>query len=211
MANGRNSTRRGLHWLGAILWLFSLPGVECCAQEQLIPFEEGGLWGYKDFAGQVVIQPQFHVAEKFSREGLAAVADDQSWAYIDTKGNIVIRPFVFDNGPDEFSEGLARFIAGSKFGFFNKQGRVVIMPQFDFAARFSQSLAAVCMGCRQHRMGEHSMTVGGKWGYISNQGHIVIPLQFDAAGDFEKGKAHVSLNGKRMLIDRKGHVTGDSP
>jgi WG containing repeat len=210
MTNGRKSAPIRLR-LRAIVWLFIVQSVECRAQEPLIPFEQGDRWGYKDDSGRVVIPAQFLVAEKFSRQGLAAVADERSWAYIDTKGSIVIRPFVLDNTPDEFSEGVARVTADQKFGFFNERGQIVIKPQFDFASSFHDSLAAVCMECREERMGEHRVISGGKWGYIDKQANMAIPLQFEAAGDFENGKAAVLLDGKRRLIDTKGQVTGDEP
>nr|WP_242032247.1 WG repeat-containing protein [Aphanizomenon flos-aquae] len=43
---------------------------------------------------------------------------------------------------------------GDKYRYINKQDKEVISPQFDYADRFNEGLAAV--------------QVNGKWGYIRN-------------------------------------------
>ena len=143
---------------------------------RLIPFEQGDKFGYKTPQGKVVIEPRYRVAQEFSREGLAAVVDEHGWAYIDRSGNVVIRPFTFDNGPDYFREGLARFVVDGKFGFFDRRGRVVIQPRFTFAGPFSKGRAPVCEGCREVRLGEHTSMTGGSWGFIDKRGALRIPL-----------------------------------
>jgi len=132
----RTATRAAkTYWVKATCALFliflSLP---INAQERLTPFEQGEKWGYRNVGGKVAIQPHFSLAHEFSSEGIAAVVDEKGWAYIDAQGNILIRPFIVDNGPDYFQDGLARFVELGKFGFFNQRGHVVIHPHFDFAA-----------------------------------------------------------------------------
>lgn len=174
------------------------------AQERLIPFEQGEKWGYKNARGKVAIPPHFSIANDFSPEGIAAVVDEQGWAYIDAQGNILIRPFIVDNGPDYFQEGLARFVEFGKFGFFNQKGQVVIQPHFDFAAPFSEGLAAYCMGCQMKAEGEYSLVEGGKWGYMDQKGKTAIEPRFEAAKKFASGKAQVKLEGQWISIDKKG-------
>ena len=180
-------------------------------QARRIPFEEDGVWGYKDSQGEVVIPPRFLLAEEFSPEGLAPVVDDAGWAYIDVEGKVVIRPFVVDNGPDYFSEGLARFTREGKFGFFDEKGKVVIPPKYDFAAPFSEGLAAFCAGCKEEPSGEHRIVKGGKWGFINRQGEIVIPPKFDEVEVYERGRARAKWDGQWHSIDKQGRaVTDDS-
>jgi hypothetical protein len=157
----------------------------------------------------VTIKPKFILAHDFSPEGIAAVIDNVGWGYIDRRGAIIIRPFVFDNGPDYFQEGLARLTAEGKFGFFDRTGKIVIKPQFDFAAHFHEGLAAFCTGCRREMIGELSLWEGRKWGYINRRGEIVIAAKFESVKDFDKGKAQVKLEGKWIYIDHKGiNMTG---
>jgi len=73
---------------------------------------------------------------------------------INEKGETVIRPFVVDNGPDYFEDGLARFRIDNKFGFFDRTGKIIIGAQFDFAFPFHEGLAAICAGCKEEPEGE---------------------------------------------------------
>jgi len=176
----------------------------CPAEELPAPFEDNDKWGYIDGRGKEIIPPQFIIAFDFSPEGIAAVVDTNGWAYIDTKGGIVIRPFVFDNGPDPFKDGLARFLIAGKIGYFDTRGRVVIAPMFDFGRPFSEGLAVVCSGCEKVYQGEHWAMQGGEWGYIDKQGNPVIPLKFMSARDFRHGSAKVMLDDNWMVIDHNG-------
>lgn len=169
-----------------------------------MPFEQDEKWGYKNERGQVVIPPRFIIANDFIPEGIAAVVDTDGWAYIGANGEIVIRPFVFDNGPDDFQEGLARFTSDHKFGFFDKTGKIVIKPRFDFATPFQEGLAAICQGCKEKFSGEHRFMEGGSWGYINQKGEIVIPPQFEEVRSFANGQAEVKRDGNWLRIDKTG-------
>jgi hypothetical protein len=179
---------------------------ECAAGEKPVPFEQAGVWGYKNASGRVLIKPHFSMAKAFSPEGIAAVVDEAGWAYINKKGETIIRPFVIDNGPDYFKDGLARFRCDNKFGFFDRTGKIIIDAQFDFALPFHEGLAAVCEGCKEETHGEYHSVKGGTWGYINKQGALVIPSQFEEAGSFAKGRAAVTSKGKKVFIDKKGTI-----
>ena len=80
-------------------------------------FEEKELSGYRTPQGVVTIPPRFSLANPFSSQGIASVLTKGGyWAYIDTRGHELLRPFMFDNGPDYFQEGVARFVES----FFNR-------------------------------------------------------------------------------------------
>jgi hypothetical protein len=66
---------------------------------------------------------------------------------------------------------------GYKQGYCNRNGDVVIKPQFEYAREFSDGLAAVL--------------IDGKFGYIDKTGKLVISPQFAYAGDFSEGMAVV--------------------
>lgn len=200
--------RFGYTVLGLTMFVLLFYG-RVCSAGALTPFSDAGdLWGFQDPAGQIVIAPQYIMALDFSKQGVAAVIDQQGWLYIDQKGNPLVRPFVFDNGPDYFVEGLSRYVENGKIGFIDRSGRIVIPAAYDFARPFSDARAAVCNGCRQEPVGEHRITVGGKWGYIDPKGKIVIPLEFDGVDDFAYGRAEVRKNGRDFEIDRQGREVG---
>jgi hypothetical protein len=95
--------------------------------EDLEPFREGGPFykyedtrgkkcGYRDKNGNVVINPKFEDAHKFS-DDLARVQVDGRWGYIDRGGHFVIEPvwmraFDFNEGKAEVrnSKGEAYLI-----------------------------------------------------------------------------------------------------
>jgi len=194
---------------GIVLGFLTLAVQDGLTQDRLIRFEQNEMWGYKNSSGQVVIEPQFEMAEDFTAEGIAAVADSKGWAYIDKKGNVLVRPVNVDNGPDPFQEGLARCVADDgNVGFFNKKGEVVIQPQFGGASYFRDGLAAVCKGCKEERIGDARVVRGGTWGYINRRGQFVIEPQFDYAFPFEKGRAEVCVGCREEPMGEHSVVAG---
>ncbi len=94
-------------------------------------------------------------------------------------------------GAHEFIGGLAPVKeTGKQWGFIDTAGKYVLSPQYDDALRFSQGLAAVC--------------VGGKWGYIDKTGKYVIQPQFNGARIFSEGLAAVCNGAKWGFIDKTG-------
>ena len=79
-----------------------------------------------------------------------------------------------------------------KYGYTDKEGKIVIEPQYDGAGTFSEGLASV--------------KINGKHGYIDKRGKIVIEPQYDLAGDFREGLALVEINRNPVYIDKHGNV-----
>lgn len=169
-------------------------------------FEDGDLVGFKDAQGKVVLSPRFQVAQEFTPGGMACGADKDGWVCIDGQGTPLLRPFIFDNGPDEFSEGLARFVEAEKIGFFDQAGIKKIPARYSFALPFTDDRAAFCDGCtrRCEEGGEHCSMTGGKWGLIDRTGAEVVAASFDEIGTFEGGKASAKKAGAELVIDRDG-------
>lgn len=180
-----------------------VPAIE---KPPLMPMEKDGLWGYVDEGGRFVIEPTYLMAIDFTEGDIAAVVDSEGWVYINQHGDHLIRPFIFDNGPDYFHEGLARFIRNNKAGFFDIHGQVVIEPEYDFASPFSEGFAVVCMGCRLRQLDEHFTVEGGRYGFIDRKGSLVIPIVYDFADIFSDGRARVQLNNKWFYINKSGDV-----
>jgi len=174
-------------------------------------FEDGELVGFKDAQGKVVLSPRFQVAQEFTPGGMACGADKDGWVCIDGNGTALVRPFLFDNGPDEFSQGLARFVEAEKFGFFDEAGNKKIPARYSFALPFADDRAAFCDGCTRscEAGGEHCSMTGGKWGLIDKTGAEIVAASFDEIGSFAAGKATAKRAGAEITIDREGKpVTG---
>jgi hypothetical protein len=141
----------------------------------------------------VVIQPRFPWAEAFS-EGLAKVqvsgtvlGYDGKWGFINRKGEIVIAPVYGwqteqDGTEQAFHDGRAKIEVNGKSGYIDKNGTMVIPPQFSLAYPFSEGLAAVTKA--------ESMDTG--WGYVDSSGKWVIPPTFDWATSFNESLAAVN-------------------
>lgn len=95
---------------------------------------------------------------------------------------------------------LYRVQVNGKFGYIDKNGRVVIQAKFDSAEPFSGGLAAVQL----------NYAPKGAWGYIDQQGHEVISPRFSEAGAFSNGLALVNAESpsweERVYIDKSGRI-----
>lgn len=89
---------------------------------------------------------------------------------------------------------------GDKYGYINSEGDIVIEPQFDWADRFSEGLAAI-------RTGDDNLGYNGKYGYINPQGEVVIEPNFMSAGSFSNGWARVKQDREGFVyIDKTGQM-----
>jgi len=124
--------------------------------DTLYAFEQDGLWGYKDAYSNVVIEPRFVRANRFS-EGLAFVVDtEEQRGYIDLTGNLVI-PLPTGRFASIFSQGFALIVLndwsdGRKcpndffdgpFEFIDRTGKNVFGMEFLSARSFNSGFAIV--------------------------------------------------------------------
>ncbi|TGK49208.1 WG repeat-containing protein [Leptospira kanakyensis] len=170
-----------------------------------ISFEENGLYGFKNKSGKVIIKPQYQHVMDFTKESVSFVVSDNKWVCIDTKNKILLETFVYDNGPDYYSEKLARFVENGKFGFFDSHCKKQIPASYDFVFPFVNGFSIVCNGCKLQPEDEHSRIVGGKYGAINKTGKLVIPIQYEQIDsiDAKKKTANVTNNKTKITINFK--------
>ena len=128
-------------------------------------------------------------------EGLARFYEQGKVGFIDLQGHVKIKPqFMFSSEKNErlmyFSEGLCQFEQvkqmdedangrmTTKFGYFNREGKIVIEAKFDYAGPFKNGVAVVAQS--------------GNYGYISKNGKFLIAPIFANVGYFTDGIARVS-------------------
>src|SRR5689334_19943597 len=103
----------------------------------------------------------------YGPEGLAPVRGVDGWMYVNRGGRVVITGVpTFENGADEFHDGLVRFVKNHKYGFADRNGNTVIAPKYDGAMRFENGRAKVCLGCVDKCVEpecEHHVFSGGRW------------------------------------------------
>lgn len=153
-------------------------------------------YGFINEDGKYVVNALYKDATVFS-DGLAwVVMEGGAPSAIDKKGEMI---FTLSNAAEVriFKDKLAAFSVANeedysvKFGFVDKQGEVVINPQFSEVRNFSDGLCGV-------------MNDDGKWGFIDKEGSIVINYQFDDVRDFKGGKCIVQSDNKSGVIDEEG-------
>ncbi|MDQ3017934.1 MAG: WG repeat-containing protein [Bacteroidota bacterium] len=184
----------------------------------LYPVQIKEKWGYMNRRGDIIITPQFDIAEDFY-DGIAKAGiltgDHLVYGFIDTKGQWVIQPQYHRCGL--FSEGMCAVENDEKFGFINNGGQVVIPLQFKDAGMFTEGLAAVkqngwtrfidksgtivfdkkyTCSVRYPRFVDGRAPVFGpdeKTGFIDSTGNFVIENKFESASPFKEDKAWAML------------------
>ncbi len=180
-------------------------------KEDLCPVEDNEKkWGFIDKAGNFKIKPRFDCAFPFENghaiincgningvavtedERISRIMNDTETGLINKEGEYVIKPtslFHFDSR--SVSNMLFPFRNGEdKWGFVDKDGKVVIKPVYDDTMDYRGGLAAV--------------KSKEKWGYIDEKGNTVIFPQYDSVESFKEGIAVVTIGNMYGCIDSKG-------
>ena len=110
----------------------------------------------------------FAVGLSLAAQAQELIQDEHGWVYVDDHGKPIVRPFTYDNGPDYFEEGLARFVSEGKMGFFDQALTIQIPARYDFAFPFVEGKAKVGMDCQLRPQGEHHLVSCQQWEMISN-------------------------------------------
>ena len=80
----------------------------------------GGLWGYMNQNGNIVIAPQYDAARGFS-DGMAAVKLNGKWGFINSEGIIVV-PCEYDEVESSFEDGKGKLVKDDEIYIFDKSG-----------------------------------------------------------------------------------------
>jgi hypothetical protein len=106
---------------------------------------------------------------------------------------MVIEPQFTEAG--NFSNGLVAIRVDFKYGYFDRQLKMIIPPRFESAGDFSEGLASVAVRNDQ---------LGLRYGYINDRGSFVLKPTYESAENFSDGLAAVRDEGKYYYIDPTG-------
>ncbi len=147
----------------AILFLIII--LSCCQHtvkkdDYLLSFQDStsGAYGFKNQKGEIVIpEGKYQMCFTDTFKSYAVVATPKlGLVAIDRNQNVLYKVFMFDNGPDEPSEGLFRIESNKKIGYTHAAtGEVVIRTQFDCALPFEDEQAKVTNSFAAIQDGEH--------------------------------------------------------
>jgi|GEM_PF-6876155 len=97
---------------------------------------------------------------------------------------------LFDNGPDPFCSGLARYVVDGKLGYMNRALEVVVPATYDFAFPFDGERGPVCNQCAFQSDGEHTAVSCASCGAVDKDGKLTVPLQLSSEALFAQYPAH---------------------
>ncbi|ADQ07812.1 conserved hypothetical protein [Caldicellulosiruptor hydrothermalis 108] len=153
---------------------------------------KGGKWGYIDEKGNELISCRFDsLGVKFGNGFLQKkgnkwyfVQPNKKWVSV-FKGNYdVIRAM---------SEGFSAVKKGSKWGYINSKGELVIPLKFDDAGDFLEGIAPV--------------KINGQWTYINTRGSLVTRgVFFSSVSSFYMGRGIINKDGKYGVVDKSGKI-----
>jgi hypothetical protein len=152
--------------------------------------------GYMNSSGKMIIpfgKYTFCYTEMFDKMAIVSVKGKPGFFAINRKEIFLFEVLTYDNGPDEFNEGLIRIKKNGKIGFANEKGEILINPQFDAAMPFSKGYAAICIGGINEKQGEYIVRNNGKWGLIDKSGRFILKPVYEDLKNFE-GKIEVKEN-----------------
>jgi len=108
----------------------------------------------------------------FGKKELLVTKIDGEYYYIHKNGK-KMQTITYENGPDKFSDGLARTRVNGKIGFFNRNLEIVLKPLYDFAFPFHNGISEICTGCKEKEEDGTMMLNGGTWKKIDRSGLII--------------------------------------
>lgn len=117
------------------------------------------------------------------------------WGMMDTNFETIIQPAYFGLGRmSDVGLAMVRPTSKDKWGYLNKEGRLIVAPQFDEAYSFSDGLAIV--------------RVGDKYGAIDKSGNFAINAVWDGLQECGEGRMVFYDNAAKKcgLIDLNGVV-----
>ena len=193
--------------------------------------------GFKDRTGRIITPAiydhcgEFHYVMAYVTHGYNAIG------YIGTQGKVAIPvtyPIFFDFVPEmhDFHEGRVAVYKDGKWGYIDKQGKLIIPYLYCYVGNFSSGLATVLsdekfgainrngdiiidfhyehLGNFKEGLATFRLTDDSRLGYINTKGKVVIAPIWNAALDFSEGLAAVAMgddeNSKWGFIDSTGKV-----
>ncbi|MDM1505250.1 WG repeat-containing protein [Myroides odoratimimus] len=168
----------------------------------LIPFEERGLWGFRDpQANVVVVVPQYEAVKDFDQHKIARVKKSKLWGIIDMLGKPVIAP-TYNDIKDFSIQGYATVVRLEKSGVINTKGEEKIEPLYDEITGYYDKQYVKVM-------------IEQKYGIIDKDWKLAIKPSYTKIRDFGTEGVNVDhiiveQNTKRGLINKNWKVLANA-
>lgn len=116
---------------------------------------------------------------------------------IDAEGRVVLEPKVA--AAWGYADGVFCFSDGSRVGYMDWTGRVVVPPVYVYGEAFREGFAAV-------QLPDKGYMDRQQWGFIDLTGRLVVRPRYWAASSFHEGAAFVLRNDVSEFVDSKGRT-----
>jgi hypothetical protein len=161
-------------------------------REDMAPIIVRDKWGFKDRAGNEVVEPQYQLVRPFF-DGIAAVQKDGLWGFIDKKGREIVA-LQYD-AVGNFHEGLAFVSVKSKenpmkrlYGFIDKTGSEIVPLKYDKVGDFNSE------GTARVSIASGNSAKPFLIGFIDKTGREIIPLRYPSLGEMHDGMAMIAVD-----------------
>ncbi|MCA9673443.1 MAG: WG repeat-containing protein [Kofleriaceae bacterium] len=176
---------------GRIIVPPSLEAVGGCGQG-LIPFRQGGRWGYLDRnTGAPVMPPSFDEADDFQHDDLAVVYQDGKAGYLDTRGYWRLAATYEALAPTSDQRGRAQI--DGRWYVIDLDGNV-LSDGYDDILPFMAGMARVVRGDQIAYVGLDGQLLGDAW--------------FDDGAPYAEGLAPVRRGDAWFFLDVRGATHG---
>ncbi len=151
-------------------------------------------WAIINTKGEILRELPVASSGQFS-DGLAIFYSKQegAYGYIDTKGNIVIKPQFIDSlyGYNDFINGYAvQYDKNNGYHIINKNGKSVLSTKWDYMGSISEGIVPVMRD--------------NKWGYVNIKlDRVISESQWEDATIVSNGSAFVRKDGIWNIIEFK--------
>lgn len=196
--------------------------------QELYRINVGGKFGFIDEKGNIMIEPQYDIANFYFSDSLCYAEIGEHSGLINPNGEFVTELNTEISWVYAFENGLAICMStDGKMGLIDKNG-TIILPIIYKDVEWNESWGLIiedtlgkkgyvnCNGefvisCKYDDVYGFSenlavVAINNKWGYMDTLGNWAIDTVFDDARSFRNGLARVKTNEKWMFIDYSGNI-----
>ncbi|MDR2466766.1 MAG: WG repeat-containing protein [Prevotellaceae bacterium] len=143
----------------------------------------GDKWGYADTSGREVIPAKYEIPMlNYFVKKLIAHAAGNSAVNLEEMKNIMF---------SAFSGGVAAVCLNGKWGYIDREDKMVVPLKYDKVRKFKEGMAAV--------------RIDGRWGFADMTGREAVAAKYTSVEDFSEGMAAVRADRKWGFVDREGN------
>jgi len=135
--------------------------------------------GFLNTSGKLVIPCEYDNLEMFFTEGLAAIAKNEYYGYIDKTGKEVI-PFIYEEA-EPFLGGIARVEKNNKAIYIDKTGKSILPEGYTLYEEFINTENMISLNFDELEKIYDLLIVkdkNNKVGIINRQGELIVPCEY---------------------------------